>query len=69
MDCHPALAKVIKPRDIKQVYQYDNTNMYRAAARGWPKIILVAMETPICYVNFTSLNYLNLKDESLGLYG
>ena len=34
MDCHPALAKVIKPRDIKQVYQYDNTNMYRAAARG-----------------------------------
>ena len=47
MDCHPALAKVIKPRDIKQVSsryismtiqtyieQYDNTNMYRAAARG-----------------------------------
>ena len=35
----------------------------------WPKIILVAMETPISYVNFTSLNYLNLKDENLGLYG
>ena len=27
MDSHPALAKAIKPRDIKQVYQYDNTNM------------------------------------------
>ena len=27
MDCHPALARVIKPRDIKQVYQHDNTNM------------------------------------------
>ena len=27
MDSHPVLAKVIKPRDIKQVYPYDNTNM------------------------------------------
>ena len=32
----------------------------------WPKIIPVAMEMPIFYVNFSSLNYPNLKDESLG---
>ena len=35
----------------------------------WPKIIPVAMEMPILYVNFSSLNYPNLKDESLGPYG
>ena len=35
----------------------------------WPKIISVAMEMPIFYVNFSSLNYPNLKDESLGPYG
>ena len=35
----------------------------------WPKIIPVAMEMPIFYVNFSSLNYPNLKDESLGPYG
>ena len=27
LNCHPALAMVIKPGDIKQVYQYDNTNI------------------------------------------
>ena len=32
----------------------------------WPKIIPVAMERPIFYVNFSSLNYPYLKDESLG---
>ena len=35
----------------------------------WPKIIPVAMEMPIFYVNFSSLNYPNLNDESLGPYG
>ena len=35
----------------------------------WPKIIPVAMEMSIFYVNFSSLNYPNLKDESLGAYG
>ena len=35
----------------------------------WPKIIFVAMEMPIFYVNFSSLNYPNLNDESLGPYG
>ena len=35
----------------------------------WPKIISVAMEMPIFYVNFSSLNYPNLNDESLGPYG
>ena len=35
----------------------------------WPKIILVAMEMPIFYVNLTSLNYPNRKDESVGPYG
>ena len=35
----------------------------------WPKIIPVAMEMPIYYVNFSSINYPNLKDESLGPYG
>ena len=34
----------------------------------WPKIIPVAMEMPIFYVNFSSLNYPNLNDESLGPY-
>ena len=33
----------------------------------WPKIIPVAMEMPIFYVNFSSLNYPKL--ESLGPYG
>ena len=33
----------------------------------WPKIIPVAMEMPILYVNFSSLNYPNLNDESLDL--
>ena len=36
---------------------------------AWPKTIPVAMEMPICYVNFSSLNYPNLNDESLGPYG
>ena len=31
----------------------------------WPKIIPVAMPMPIFYVNFSSLNYPNLTDESL----
>ena len=35
----------------------------------WPKIIPVAMEMPIFYVNFSSLNYPNLNDESLEPYG
>ena len=35
----------------------------------WPKIIPVALEMPIFYVNFSSLNYPNLKDESLGPNG
>ena len=35
----------------------------------WPKIIPVAMEMPIFNVNFSGLNYPNLKDESLGPYG
>ena len=35
----------------------------------WPKIIPVGMEMPIFYVNFSSLNYPNLNDESLGPYG
>ena len=35
----------------------------------WPKIIPVTMEMPIFYVNFSSLNYPNLNDESLGPYG
>ena len=35
----------------------------------WPKIIPVAMEMPIFYVNFSNLNYPNLNDESLGPYG
>ena len=35
----------------------------------WPKIIPVAMEMPIFYVNFSSLNYPNLNAESLGPYG
>ena len=35
----------------------------------WPKITPVAMEMPIFDVNFSSLNYPNLNDESLGPYG
>ena len=35
----------------------------------WPKIIPVGMEMPIFYVNFSSLYYPNLNDESLGPYG
>ena len=35
----------------------------------WPKIIPVAIEMPIFYVNFSCLNYPNLTDESLGPYG
>ena len=35
----------------------------------WPKIIPVAMEMPIFYVNFSSLNYPNQNDESLAPYG
>ena len=34
----------------------------------WPKIIPVAMEMPIFYVDFSTLNYTNLKEESLGPY-
>ena len=34
----------------------------------WPKIP-VAMGMPIFYVNFSSLNYPNLNNESLGPYG
>ena len=35
----------------------------------WPKIIPVAMEMLVFYVNFCRLNYPNLNDESLGPYG
>ena len=35
----------------------------------WPKTIPVAMEMPIFYVNFSSLNYPNLNDESLEPHG
>ena len=38
----------------------------RVAARVWPKIIPVAMEMPMFYVNFSSPNYPNLNDENLG---
>ena len=33
----------------------------------WPKIIPVAMEMPIFYVNFSSLNYPNLKKKKKNL--
>ena len=47
-----------------------NKGIYIEQLTGvWPKIIPVAMEMPICYVNFSSLNYPNLSDESLGPYG
>ena len=35
----------------------------------WPEIIPVAMEMSIFNVNFSSLNYPNLNDESFGPYG
>ena len=45
-------------------------HMYIERLQGvWPKIIPVAMEMPIFYVNFSNLNYPKMNDESLEPYG
>ena len=45
-------------------------HMYIERLQGvWPKIIPVAMEMPIFYVNFSNLNYPKMNDESLEPFG
>ena len=52
------------------LFQFGVLCVYIERLQGvWPKIIPVAMEMPIFYVNFSSLNYPNLNDESLKPYG
>ena len=55
---------------IPRAYRHHNKAHAIERLQGvWPKIIPVAMEMPIFYVNFSSLNYPNLNDESLEPYG